>query len=350
QALHPEKVVPASVDITNRKHLVELARGCDVVINEAHAGKLQLLALEAALEAGAHYIDLGTFHDIMKQQLDLDKEFRKARLTAVLGLGSGPGINNVIARYIADKLDSVESVEMSFASTSLTRPSSPLALPYDAGGLWALLTLSPIVFEDGRFVEKPSFYTLYKNGLLEKSQFPDPIGICHLGYLPHVEPHTLPIYLANKAVKSVCVKGAFGADVLEKFGLLIDIGLTSPDPIMIGGVPVVPQQVLASCVSKLPGQEAEPIEYGCTRVRVLGEKDGEGVEYTAEMLSGPYRGLNAVQHRTGHAPAIGARMIHRGVINARGVFPPESGVPAEAFLNELKKRELRVSYTCRSYA
>ena len=349
-SLGSEKVSAAAVDISDRKSLVELARGADIVINEAHAGILQLLAMEAALEARTNYIDLGTFPEVLNKQLKLDPEFEKAGLTAIVGLGSGPGINNIIARYLADKLQTVESIHMSFAATSLTKSTSPLSLPYDVGGLWALFTLKPIVFEDGKFVEKPSFYSLYKEGRLEQCQFPNPIGICQLGYFPHVEPHTLAVYLADKGVKNVDVKGAFSQKVIEKFGLLIDIGLTSPEPMMIKGVKVVPQDVLAACVGRLSNETAEPIEYGCTRVTVVGQKNGQVLEYTAEMFSGPYRGLNAVQHRTGHAPAIGARMIDRGTINRRGVFPPEAGVPPEAFLNELKRRELQVSYTYRSYA
>lgn len=351
RAMRSEKVTPTSVDITDRKRLVELAKASDILINEAPAGKLQLLGMEAALEAGTHYIDLGTFPEVLRKQLKLDGEFEKAGLTAILGLGSGPGINNIIARYLADKLDSVESIQISFATTSLTKSPAPLALPYDLGGLWALFTSNPIVFEGGEYVEKPSFYTLYKQGLLEESWFPDPIGACQLGYFPHVEPHTLPVYLADKGVKNVCVKGTFSPNLIEKFGLLIDLGLTNLEPMMIRGVPVVPQEVLAACLAKLRTYEGtEPIDYGCTRVRVSGEKKGKKLEYTAEMFSGPYRGLNAVQHRTGHAPAIGARMIHRGIIKRRGAFPPEVGVPPQAFFKELSRRELKVRYTCSYYA
>ncbi|CAN5688556.1 saccharopine dehydrogenase C-terminal domain-containing protein [soil metagenome] len=350
EALQSDKVRAAAVDITDRRSVVELAREADIVINEAHAGGLQLLALEAALEAGSHYIDLGTFPEVTSKQLSLDNEFKKAGLTAIIGLGSGPGINNVIALYLADKLDTVESIQMSFAATSLTRSTAPLLLPYDVGGLWALFTLRPIIFEKGKFVEKPSFYELYKQDQLEQSQFPDPIGLSRLGYFPHIEPHTLPVYLAHKGVKTVYVKGAFNEKVIEKFGLLIDIGLTSLEPVMIKGSAVVPQDVLAACMAKLPAETNEPVDYGCTRVVVTGAKTGRALEYTAEMFSGPYRGLNAVQHRTGHAPAIGARMIHCGTIKRRGVFPPEGGIPAEAFLSELDKRELKVSYTSRRYA
>lgn len=348
-ALRSNKVSAAEIDITDHRKLVKLATGCDVVINEAHAGRLQLLAMEAALEAGAHYIDLGTFPEILSEQLKLDRQFQKKGLSAIVGLGSGPGINNVIARFLADKLDTVESIAMSFAATRLTKITGPLALPYDVGGLWALFTLNPVIFENGEFVEKPSFYTLYKSGLLEPSQFPDPIGVSRLGFFPHVEPHTLAVYLADKGVRTVYVKGGFNQSVIEKFGLLIDIGLTSPEPITIKGVSIVPQDLLAACVARLPLESAEPVDYGCTRVVVTGEKNGHRCEYTAEMFSGPYRGLNAVQHRTGHAPAIGARMIQRGEITRRGAFPPEAGVPAEKFLQELGRRELRVSYTSKVY-
>lgn len=347
--LGSEKVRAAEVDIHDRKSLVKLADTADVIINEAHAGPLQLLAMEAALEARTHYIDLGTFPEILHGQLKLNSEFEKAGLTAILGLGSGPGINNIIARVLADKLDRADSIVMSFATKSLTKSSGPLSLPYDVGGLWALFTLKPVIFENGAFVEKPSFYDLYKQGLLEQAQFPDPIGISRLGYFPHVEPHTIPVSLAEKGVRTVFVKGGFSEAVIEKFGLLIDIGLAEVEPTSVRGVPVIPQDVLAACVAKLPVQKTEPLDFGCTRVEVRGEKNGQELEYVAEMFSGPYRGLNGVQHRTGHAPAIGARMIERGVIKRRGAFPPEIGVPTDVFFKELAKRELKVSYSSRAF-
>lgn len=340
------KVRPVRANIDDRQGLVALLKGMDVLINEAHAGRLQLLGMEAALEAGCHYIDLGTFPEFTTEQLKLDPAFRKAGLTAILGLGNGPGINSVMARFLADKLDCVESIEMSFATVSLAKTSGPLQLPYDVGGLWALMTLRPIVFENGQHVEKPSYYEHYKLGWLEDTQFPDPIGVRKLAFFPHVEPHTIPLYLADKGVRNVFVKGTLSPTVMEKFGLLVDLGLTSPEPMIVRGSPVVPQEVLAACVGRLPQTQTEHRDYGCTRVRVTGERSGQRLDYVAESLSGPYRGMNAVQHRTGHAPAVGARMIHRGIIQRRGVFPPETGVPPEAFFRELRKRELTLRYSC----
>ena len=55
---------------------------------------------------------------------------RKAGLTAILGLGSSPGIMNLMAKTLVDKLDTVETIEMSFAYASLGTSSLPLKIPF----------------------------------------------------------------------------------------------------------------------------------------------------------------------------------------------------------------------------
>jgi len=65
------------------------------------------------------------------------------------------------------------------------------------------------------------------------------------------------------------------------------------------------------------------------------------------MLNRPYKGLTNAQHRTGHSPSIGARMLCKGEIKKRGVFPPERGIDPKLFFRELAKRELEVSVISR---
>jgi len=115
--LRNEKVSPAFCDVTDYANLVKLMRGNDVVIDETEmAGAL---TLKAALEAGVHIIDLGAWFEGTLEQLKLDGEFKKAGLTAILGLGSSPGITNIYSRYIVDKLSTVESIHLSFAYAEL---------------------------------------------------------------------------------------------------------------------------------------------------------------------------------------------------------------------------------------
>ncbi len=47
--------------------------------------------MRAALQVGAHYLDLGGLFHVTGEQLELDAEFREAGLLAVLGMGSTPG-------------------------------------------------------------------------------------------------------------------------------------------------------------------------------------------------------------------------------------------------------------------
>ena len=121
------------------------------------------------------------------------------------------------------------------------------------------------------------------------------------------------------------------------------------DPVTVDGVDVVPFNFLCACLADLPPEQGEVVDYGCSRVVVKGIKGDEKTEYVAEMLNRPYRGLTNAQHRTGHSPTIAARMILRGQITKRGVFPPEMGIDTKLFFKELAKRELEIALTSRSY-
>lgn len=336
EELHNDKVSPAFCDVTDYSNLVKLMRGYDVVIDETEMAGV--LTLKAALEAGVHIIDLGAWVKGTLEQLKLSDEFEKAGLTAILGLGSSPGITNIYSRYIVDKLDTVESIHLSFAYAELTKAT--LFVPF--AGAIEEFTNNVTIFQDGKHVE------LSPQSGQENARFPDPIGVRRLMYVPHPEVVTFPIYFKDKGVKNVSVKAGFVPEFIEKINFLINLGLLSREPIKVKGITVVPEDVTMACISKLP-QPAERIDYGCTRAVITGEKNREKLEYTVELFSRPYPGLTGVQHRTGHSPAIGARMINRGEIKRRGVFPPEVGIDPEKFFRELARRGLEVYYTVKHF-
>jgi len=334
--LHNEKVSPAFCDVTDYANLVKLMRGNDVVIDETEMAGV--LTLKAALEAGVHIIDLGAWFKGTLEQLKLDGEFEKAGLTAILGLGSSPGITNIYSRYIVDKLDTVESIHLSFAYAELTKTT--LFVPF--AGAIEEFTDNVMVFQDGKHVELPP-----QSGQ-EDTRFPNPIGVRRLMHVPHPEVATFAIYFKEKGIKNVSVKAGFVPEFIEKINFLINLGLLSREPIKVKGITVAPEDVTMACISKLP-QPGERIDYGCTRAVIVGEKNGEKLEYTVELFSRPYPGLTGVQHRTGHSPAIGARMISRGEIRRRGVFPPEVGIDPEKFFRELARRGVEVYYSVKHF-
>ena len=69
--------------------LAEQLAGIEVLVNSA-SYRINLAAMEACLEAGCHYIDLGGLYHVTKQQLELSPRFEQRGLIAMLGRRARP--------------------------------------------------------------------------------------------------------------------------------------------------------------------------------------------------------------------------------------------------------------------
>ncbi len=334
------KLEAVFIDIAEYAKLVELMKGFDVVIDETTgAGPIPMNIIKAALEAGVHVINLSLGEEEDKQAAAMSAAFEKADLSCIVGLGSSPGITNVMARDLVDRLDSVETVEMSFAYESLGTSTLPIKEPFAVA--FEEFIESPLIFRDGKLVRIPP-----RSGI-QYIEFPAPIGMRAAFCIPHPEVWTVAETFKGKGIKNISVRAGFAPDFVEKVSFLIDCGLMSHDPLQVDAASVIPINVLFKSLAQLPPEGGEVIDYGCSRVVARGMRGKEKIEYEALMFNRPYKGLTNAQHRTGHSPSIGARMLCKGEIKKRGVFPPEGGVEPKLFFRELAKRELEVSVISR---
>ncbi|HXV97990.1 MAG TPA: saccharopine dehydrogenase NADP-binding domain-containing protein, partial [Anaerolineae bacterium] len=92
----------AAVDVTDQAALVKLLAGADCVINSVQY-YFNLDVMRACLEAGCHYLDLGGLFHTTRKQLELNEDFQSKGLTAILGLGSCPGIANIQPALVAER-------------------------------------------------------------------------------------------------------------------------------------------------------------------------------------------------------------------------------------------------------
>src|ERR671911_735096 len=97
--------------------------GCDVLVNSA-SYRFNLAAMEACLEAGCHYLDLGGLYRITSRQLDTFSpsgadRFVDAGLLAVLGIGSAPGKTNLMGAVAKRELGDVDSMHVSAGGRDL---------------------------------------------------------------------------------------------------------------------------------------------------------------------------------------------------------------------------------------
>ena len=99
------------LDILDEGHLAEVVADYDVVVNAAGPEWEALLpALRASIKAGTHYCDLGADGRTAERQLQLDSLAKKRDVTAIVGMGFDPGIDNLIAMQASKQFDRVEEI------------------------------------------------------------------------------------------------------------------------------------------------------------------------------------------------------------------------------------------------
>ena len=110
-----------------------------------------------------------------------------------------PGITNMMVKYAADKLETVEEIYISHGAFRPIAFSPAIAettiVEYDPN------LDSRLVYEDGKFVQVPHFASP------KIIDLPEPYG-AHLQYIiPHPETETLAKSMADKGVRRIEVRG-----------------------------------------------------------------------------------------------------------------------------------------------
>ena len=192
-----EKVNLIKMDVNDHDGMVNTFKEIDVVINCAGPFyKTAVPVAKAAVEAKVNYIDIcddyeGT--EILFNS-EIDKMAREAGITVLTGMGSDPGTNNVLVKWYADRLDSVDEIYLYWV----------VSIAELAGAAWdhsLHMTLGKIPqYLNGELVHVEGGTEVVAEEFLE------PLGTCHVRYVGHPQPLTIPKYI--KGVKNVIIKGA----------------------------------------------------------------------------------------------------------------------------------------------
>ena len=319
-------------DVRDTRRLAKVLRGCEVVVNCTQYN-WNLEVMRAALAARVHYMDLGGLYHITKKQFALDRDFRRIGKLAIPGMGGAPGITNVMARALADKMERVDSIRVYNAGADEQKYDSPIAYSFSIATILDELTMSPIHFIGGRYVEKPMLSEP------ESGTFPAPIGKITLRHSIHSELGTLAESFRKKGVREVFFKINYDPKLVELVRNLVDAGFTGREAIAVNGTQVAPRAVLLALMQKKAPTQT-PLDVEALRVVVAGKNKkapvGLAMEMWADHTARPQ--LSAVARDTGFPAAIAAVMHGRGEIPGVGVQAPENVVPPEPFFRELKKR------------
>lgn len=154
--------------------------GVDVLVNSA-SYRLNLAAMQACLDTGCNYLDLGGLFWVTEQQLELDEEFRAAGLVAILGIGGSPGKTNVMAAHAVRELDAAPAAIHIYAAGRDLDPPPGFSSPYSVQTLVDELSMPPVVLRDGEPIKVDP---MADGG---EFVFPAPIGPASTIYTLHSE-------------------------------------------------------------------------------------------------------------------------------------------------------------------
>jgi lysine 6-dehydrogenase len=317
-----------ALDIRDRDRAVAALDGADVLLNSA-SYRVNLDAMQVALAAGAHYLDLGGLFHVTKEQLELDGRFREAGLLAVLGMGSTPGKTNVMAARAVELLgDDVERIVVGAAGRDPDPPTGPLVPPYAIETILDELSMPTPIVRDGEIV--------YLTPLSEAGpvEFGRPAGPAPTIYTVHSEQAT---FAESFGARNVSFQLSLNPVFLDRIRFLTELGLASTEPIDVRGARVTPRHMLLALMAELPKASPSHHAFGIHRIEAHGREGGLAiVECVTTAVDRLDFGGGVLS--TACPPAVVADMICRGELRAyTGVLPSERCVPYAPLFSRLER-------------
>jgi saccharopine dehydrogenase-like NADP-dependent oxidoreductase len=149
------KMRPTTVDVTDESALSQLLGGATAVLNTVGPFfQFGPRVMRAALSAGCDYADINDDWESTESLLAMHDEARARGVTALVGMGSSPGISNLLAVLAMRELDTVSEIYLGFdvdAAIPETRGTKPSAATIH--GVHQL-TGRIRVFDGGNFVDQ----------------------------------------------------------------------------------------------------------------------------------------------------------------------------------------------------
>lgn len=328
------KTLFQQVDVSNRSALKSLFSDADVVLTTVGPYyRFGVPILEAAIEAGCHYIDINDDWEPTLEMLDLNEKAANAGITAIIGMGASPGQSNMLAAKALSLLDSADELVTGWGvgdDRSMGEQDTDENGPGKGGSYGAAIehwvhqfTGKIRVFQDGRYADVRPLQEV-------RIDYPG-IGTGIAYTVGHPEPLTLPRFRTDiKQSCNVMVISPRLESMLRAIAREVDEGrVTIPEAVQLIMSPDEDRESQAH--DDGPNEEESPRLPGLFAY-AKGLRDGKeksvGVTVTASVGDG-------MGGATGIPMAIGLKLLYSGKIARHGVFAPEQVIDPDDFFDEL---------------
>lgn len=332
------EIYTAQVDADNVNELISLIGSFkpDVVLNLALPYQ-DLTVMEACLATKTDYVDTANYEPPdtakfeYKWQWAYHDRYKNAGITALLGSGFDPGVTGVFSAYAQKHLfDEIHEIDILDANAG--DHGYPFATNFNPEINIREVTAKGSYWEKGRWVETEPME------IKRVYDFPE-IGKRDMYLLHHEELESLAKNI--RGIKRIRFFMTFGQSYLTHLKCLENVGMTSIEPIMFEGRPIVPLQFLKAVLpdpSTLGERTHGKTNIGCI---FKGVKDGKfKTHYIYNVCDHQecYKevGSQAIAYTTGVPAMIGAMMLITKTWDRDGVYNIEEFDP-DPFMDALNK-------------
>jgi len=296
-----------------------------------------LTLMEACLATGVHYVDTANYEprDVAKfeykWQWAYRERFEKAGLTALLGCGFDPGVTNAFCAHAVKHLfDEIRTVDILDANAG--DHGRPFATNFNPE-----INIREIT-QRGRYWERGEWKETDPLSLHMPYAFPDAqVATREIYLLFHEELESLALNLPG--LERIRFWMTFSQNYLTHLRVLENVGMTSIEPVIYQGTPVIPIEFLKALLPDPASLGPDTKGKTCIGCLVTGVRNGqESSQFIYNICDHEacYRELKsqAISYTAGVPPVVGAKQLLTGAWLRPGVWNIEQMDP-DPFMNDL---------------
>ena len=330
-----DKVSAVAFDAMDPASIKSAIEGSSVVVNTVGPYyKFEKIILSAVIEAGIHYLDVNDDTGATHDALALDDAAKEAGITALIGMGSSPGVTNLLALFVAKFI----LAECSSIDIFHAHGGEPTEGPGVIGHRFYCMRQDVPVYMDGKALELSQEEA---EALIEEVGFYNLEGIHKCYPYPHPEPMTMPHWI--EGVQRVTNKGTVLPETYyDLTRKVFAAGMDELDAVEVKGQKIVPYDFGVAYLIKrrdeILAEENFGDQRGCVKIVVAG-KNAQGLDrtYIFSLISEGIGKAQGLGEGTGYPLALGAILMQQGKITQRGVVPPEAAVNPMEFMMLMKE-------------
>jgi lysine 6-dehydrogenase len=286
---------------------------------------------QLAIKAKTHLCDLGGSNKIVDEQMKLSEQAEQAGISIIPDCGLAPGMVSILVKWGLEKFNWAETVKIRVGGL----PQTPRGI-LKYGRLFSIEGLLTEYIEPVRILRNGKLIEVKPLTELEEIDFPAPFGRMEAfatsgGISTLVESYQGR--LKNLDYKTVRYPGH-----CDSFRAMHELGLFSDELMETPSGKIKPVALAAALIE----QNIPLCQDDVILMKIIFEGGSKSHALTLIDYAITKPPLTAMMKTTAYPASIIAQMQAHGVIKEKGVVPQEKCVPTDKFINELRKRNIKI--------